>query len=116
MTLGGTGDDGKTDGVIFAINAQTTATGVTASQKDGRLVLTSADGKAVNLSNPETTDGKGALAKVGLSAGTTQAQLTADTSVSLNGIEVKFKKRRLDGRHRVLDKQCKHRRNCQQKC
>lgn len=92
MTLGGTGDDGKTDGVIFAINAQTTATGVTASQKDGRLVLTSADGKAVNLSNPETTNGKGALAKVGLTSGTTQAQLTADTSVSLNGIEVKFKK------------------------
>ncbi len=92
MTLGGTGGDGKTDGVIFAINAQTTATGVTASQKDGRLVLTSADGKAVNLSNPETTNGKGALAKVGLTSGTTQAQLTADTSVSLNGIEVKFKK------------------------
>ena len=92
MTLGGTTNDGKTDGVIFAINAQTTATGVTASQKDGRLVLTSADGKAVNLSNPETTNGKGALAKVGLTSGTTQAQLTADTSVSLNGIEVKFKK------------------------
>ena len=91
-TLGGTTNDGKTDGVIFAINAQTTATGVTASQKDGRLVLTSADGKAVNLSNPETADGKGALANVGLTAGTTQAQLTADTSVSLNGIEVKFKK------------------------
>ena len=49
-------------------------------------------GKAVNLSNPETTDGKGALAKEALSAGTTQAHLTADTSVSLNGIEVKFKK------------------------
>ncbi|WP_130872364.1 flagellin [Pseudomonas bubulae] len=92
MTLGGTTKDGKTDGVIFAINAQTTTTGVTASQKDGRLVLTSADGKAVNLSNPETTNGKGALAKVGLTAGTTQAQLDKDTSVSLNGIEVKFKK------------------------
>ena len=92
MTLGGTTNDGKTDGVIFAINAQTTATGVVASQKDGRLVLTSTDGKAVNLSNPETTAGKGALAKVGLTAGSTQAQLTADTSVSLNGTEVKFKK------------------------
>ena len=92
MTLGGTGNDGKTDGVIFAINEQTGTTGVTASQKDGRLVLTSADGKAVNLSNPETAAGKGALAKVGLTAGSTQAQLTADTSVSLNGTEVKFKK------------------------
>ena len=92
MTLGGTGGDGKTDGVIFAINEQTTTTGVTASQKDGRLVLTSADGKAVNLSNPETATGKGALAKVGLTAGTTQAQLDKDTSISLNGTEVKFKK------------------------
>ncbi|MFJ3431269.1 MULTISPECIES: flagellin N-terminal helical domain-containing protein [Pseudomonas] len=92
MTLGGTGGDGKTDGVIFAINEQTATTGVSASQKDGRLVLTSTDGKAVNLSNPETATGKGALAKVGLTAGTTQAQLDKDTSISLNGTEVKFKK------------------------
>lgn len=92
MTLGGTGGDGKTDGVIFAINEQTGTTGVSASQKDGRLVLTSTDGKAVNLSNPETATGKGALAKVGLTAGTTQAQLDKDTSISLNGTEVKFKK------------------------
>ncbi|MDD2055833.1 flagellin, partial [Pseudomonas putida] len=73
--------------------ATVTATGVTASQKDGRLVLTSADGKAIKLDNgSNATSGPGALAKLGLQSGTTQAKLTADTSVILNGVEVKFKK------------------------
>ncbi|WP_019409938.1 flagellin [Pseudomonas psychrophila] len=82
--------------VINAINGKdggnTTKTGVKASQQDGRLVLTSADGKPVNLSNGTATGGPGSLAKLGLSAGTTQAKLTADTSVAFNGVEVKFKK------------------------
>ena len=92
MTLGGTGGAGATDGIMFAINAQTATTGVTASQKDGRLELTSAGGKAVILTNETTTDeGKGALAKLGLTAGSTQAKLVDDTSITLNGTEVKFK-------------------------
>ncbi|MFJ4140143.1 flagellin N-terminal helical domain-containing protein [Pseudomonas fragi] len=81
--------------VISAINtpATVTKTGVTASEQDGRLVLTSADGKAVSLTNgSDTTKGPGSLAKIGLSAGATQAKLTADTSVTFNGVEVKFKK------------------------
>ena len=87
--------DGTT-GIIATINAQATAggkTGVTASAQDGRLVLTSKDGKAVTLSDEAgTTPGKGALAQLGLTAGKTEAKLTADTSVTMNGIEVKFKK------------------------
>ncbi|MQU23018.1 flagellin [Pseudomonas helleri] len=82
--------------VITSINgvagAVTAKTGVTASQQDGRLVLTSADGKPVNLSNGAGANGPGSLAKIGLSAGTTQPKLTADTSVTFNGVEVKFKK------------------------
>ncbi|RUT37358.1 flagellin [Pseudomonas sp. PAMC 29040] len=90
MKLEGTG------GVIETINAQTTAagkTGVTASAQDGRLVLTSQDGKAVSLTDQaDTPEGKGALAQLGLAAGKTEAKLTADTSVTMNGVEVKFKK------------------------
>ena len=83
---------GATGSLIAEINGATTSTGVTASEKDGRLVLTSAAGKPINLSNPDTTAGKGALASLGLSAGSTQPKLTVDTSISLNGVEVKFKK------------------------
>ncbi|NMY04377.1 flagellin [Pseudomonas sp. WS 5059] len=68
--------------------------GVTASvSAEGRLELASADGKAIKLGNgtgPATEGGAGALAKLGLSAGTTEAKLGAATSVSLNGTEVKF--------------------------
>ncbi len=68
--------------------------GVTASvSTDGRLQLTSADGKAIKLGNgtgAAAAGGAGALAKLGLSAGTTEAKLGAATSVSLNGTEVKF--------------------------
>ncbi|MBS7845654.1 flagellin [Pseudomonas fluorescens] len=68
--------------------------GVSASvSADGRLQLTSADGKAVKLGNgtgAAAAGGAGALAKLGLSAGTTEAKLGSATSVSLNGTEVKF--------------------------
>ncbi|MQU55444.1 flagellin [Pseudomonas sp. FSL R10-1339] len=83
------------DDVIGLINAKATVdkTGVTASSQDGRLVLTSADGKPVSLANgADATTGPGSLAKLGLTTGSTQAKLTADTSVSFNGVEVKFKK------------------------
>ena len=74
------------------IAAEKTKTGVDASVKDGRLVLTSTDGKAINLADGAGTDGPGSLSKLGLTAGSTQAKLTNDTSVSFNGVEVKFKK------------------------
>lgn len=56
--------------------------------KEGRISITSEDGKDIKLTN--TTSGS--LSQLGLSAGTSQAKLTADTSVTLNGVEVKFKK------------------------
>ncbi len=87
------------DGIIAKINESTDGvggvggTGVIATSENGRLVLTSRDGKAVKLADNATTPaGKGALAQLGLTAGSTQAKLGADTSVTLNGIEVKFKK------------------------
>ncbi|WP_338648390.1 flagellin [Pseudomonas sp. ML2-2023-3] len=55
---------------------------------EGRIELKSTDGNDVKLANVSG----GSLAKLGLSAGTSQAKLTADTSIELNGVEVKFKK------------------------
>ncbi|MFJ4117290.1 flagellin [Pseudomonas psychrophila] len=78
-------------GILAKINESTIDTGVIATSDNGRLVLTSAKGEPVTLSNPETATGKGALAQLGLTAGSTQAKLATDTSVTLNGIEVKFK-------------------------
>ncbi len=63
--------------------------GVTASaSSDGRLVLTSADGKDVKLENTTA----GALDSLGLTSGTTKSKLQADTSITMNGVEVKFSK------------------------
>lgn len=85
--------------MVDAINAKntgTTATGVKAAvSSEGRLELTSADGKAIKLGNgtspvADAKGGAGALAKLGLSSGSTEAKLGSDTSVSLNGTEVKF--------------------------
>ncbi|KAI2694516.1 flagellin [Pseudomonas sp. TNT3] len=80
--------------IALAINTQsaTDKTGVTAAvSSEGRLQLTSADGKAIKLANGATADGgAGALAKLGLTAGSTEAKLGSATSVSLNGTEVKF--------------------------
>ncbi|WP_426105325.1 flagellin [Pseudomonas sp. TWR1-1-3] len=73
---------------VLADIAAEAGTGATATYKDGRITLTSGDGKDIKLSN---TDG-GSLAQLGLSAGTSQAKLKADTSIELNGVEVKFKK------------------------
>lgn len=86
----------KLTDIADAINASNTTNkfGVTASvSADGRLELASADGKAIKLGNGTGVAGNGgagALAKLGLSAGTTEAKLAAATSVSLNGTEVKF--------------------------
>ena len=77
----------KVTDVLDKIAAQA-GTGATATITDGRLTVTSGDGKDIKLSN---TDG-GSLAQLGLSAGTSQAKLTKDTSIELNGVEVKFKK------------------------
>jgi len=79
--------------VVTAINTETANTGVTAALDKGRLILTSEDGKDITLANgSDATTGPGALAKVGLTAGKSEAKVTEDTSVTLNGVEVKFQK------------------------
>ena len=55
---------------------------------DGRVQVTSENGSDVALKNVSS----GALSTLGLSASTSQAKLGADTSINLNGVEVKFKK------------------------
>jgi flagellin len=78
--------------ILKAINDQKATTGVTATEDKGRLMLSSVDGKAIKLDNGPSPEGAGALAKLGLTAGSSQAKLTTDTSVILNGVDVKFKK------------------------
>lgn len=58
--------------------------------ENGRLTLTSADGEAISLANADGNEGL--LGKLGLTAGTTQAKLEADTSITLNGTEIKLAK------------------------
>ena len=88
--------DADMTAIAAAITAESATTGVSASvSKEGRLELSSVDGKAIKLGNgtspaADAKGGAGALAKLGLSAGTTEAKLGSDTSVSLNGTEVKF--------------------------
>ncbi|UVL65506.1 flagellin [Pseudomonas sp. B21-031] len=90
--IGAAAGDAMSD-VLQAINDETATTGVSATlSTEGRLQLSSIDGKAINLTNGTGAAGQGALAKVGLAAGTTEAKLVADTSISLNGTEVKFTK------------------------
>ncbi|MEW5713026.1 flagellin [Pseudomonas sp. SB113] len=67
--------------------ATAAGTGGTATLVDGRVKVTSGGGADIKLAN--TTSGS--LSQLGLSAGTSQAKLTSDTSVSVNGVEVKFK-------------------------
>ncbi|WP_426935052.1 flagellin [Pseudomonas fulva] len=57
-----------------------------AIDSDGRIKITSKDGEDVKLANKDS----GSLAQLGLTAGTSQAKTTEDTSVTLNGVEVKF--------------------------
>ncbi|MBJ2237525.1 flagellin [Pseudomonas fluorescens] len=74
--------------VVLGKIAAEAGTGATAAFTDGRVVLTSGDGKDIKLANTAS----GSLSQLGLSAGTSQAKLTADTSIDVNGVEVKFKK------------------------
>ncbi len=85
--------------VVTKINAKTAdsadtppipGTGVKAAVVDGRLQLSSLDGKAIKLENGDGAAGAGALAKVGLSAGTSAPKLADASSINLNGTEIKF--------------------------
>ena len=76
--------------VMQSINAETANTGVSASEKDGRIVLSSADGKGESI---QLADGAaGSLKTLGLNAGTTTAKLQENTAINLNGTEVKLAK------------------------
>ena len=66
----------------------TAAGGAPASITAGRISLASSNGADIKLANNVS----GSLAQLGLSAGTSQAKLKEDTSIELNGVEVKFKK------------------------
>ena len=76
--------------ITSVVASLTTAagTGGSASFTNGRFQVTSGQGADIQLANNTS----GSLSQLGLTAGTTQAKLTADTSISLNGVEVKFKK------------------------
>ncbi|SUD43549.1 flagellin domain-containing protein [Pseudomonas fluorescens] len=74
--------------VLASIKTAVGGTGDATIGTDGRIQVKSDGGSDVVLSNNDA----GSLAALGLSAGTSQAKLTADTSVNLNGVEVKFKK------------------------
>tara|TARA_R110000851_G_scaffold190149_2_gene340513 strand:- start:414 stop:2348 length:1935 start_codon:yes stop_codon:yes gene_type:complete len=77
--------------IADAINADTTIEGITASvTQDGRLKLNSEDGKEIKLA--DAAGSAGSLQALGLTAGTTDAKLTENTSISLNGTEVKLAK------------------------
>ncbi|MQT86378.1 MULTISPECIES: flagellin N-terminal helical domain-containing protein [Pseudomonas] len=80
----------KTNTVSQVIDKMSAIEGIKSAtfNSEGRVELTSTDGNDIKLTN---TAG-GSLAQLGLSAGTSQAKLTADTSIELNGVEVKFKK------------------------
>jgi flagellin len=78
----------STLGTVLTSIAAQAGTGATAAIVDGRIKVTSGDGEDIKLANTAS----GSLSQLGLSAGTSQAKLTADTSIDLNGVEVKFKK------------------------
>src|SRR5690606_330102 len=78
----------KINDVMKAINDQSETTGVTASQKDGRLVLSSQDGASIKLA--DAAGAAGSLSTLGLTSGTTAAKLQESTSINLNGTEVKL--------------------------
>jgi len=77
----------KIDDVLTLVKA-VDGVGSAAIGADGRIQVTSKDGNDVVLKNVTS----GALSSLGLSSGTSQAKLGADTSITLNGVEVKFKK------------------------
>lgn len=75
------------DTVLGKLKAEA-GTNATATFTDGRVTLTSGEGKDIKLANTVS----GSLSQLGLSAGTSQAKLKEDTSIDVNGVEVKFKK------------------------
>ncbi|MDN7139147.1 flagellin [Pseudomonas sp. JQ170] len=93
MTVNGSAISwGATDTITSVLAQIKTADGIDAAKTkidgDGRISITSKDGSDVKLVNTDS----GSLATLGLTAGTTEAKTGEDTSVTLNGVEVKFAK------------------------
>ncbi|MBF8743516.1 flagellin [Pseudomonas guariconensis] len=72
--------------VLTDIKTNANNIGDAAIDADGRIKITSKDGNDVQLSNKIS----GSLSQLGLTAGTTEAKTGKDTSITLNGVEVKF--------------------------
>ncbi|CAI8868209.1 flagellin [Pseudomonas sp. IT-P176] len=81
---------GATDTIADVLSEIAGATGIKSADisPEGRIQVISEDGSDIKLSNTVS----GSLSQLGLSAATSQAKLTDDTSINLNGVEVKFKK------------------------
>lgn len=81
-----------TDDVDTILASISTATGgaVTGEVEGGRITLKSVDGATVELADVSANGGL--LGKLGMTAGSTNAKLTEDTSITLNGTEVKLAK------------------------
>lgn len=81
-------DTDDVDTILAAIDTATGGDVTGAVDTNGRITLTSANGESIELADATG----GSLASLGLSAGTTEATLQSDTSVTLNGTEIKLRK------------------------
>lgn len=81
-------DTDDVDTILAAIDTATGGDVTGAVDTNGRITLTSANGESIELADATG----GSLASLGLSAGTTEATLQSDTSVTLNGTEIKLSK------------------------
>ncbi|KMM79037.1 flagellin [Pseudomonas deceptionensis] len=91
VTLGATGKDTVKD-VLDQLNALPDV-GSATIDKNGRISLTSADGKALTLADGANANGgPGSLAALGLASGTTNVKTVADTSLKIGATEIKIAK------------------------
>ncbi|MFV3386001.1 flagellin [Pseudomonas sp. NY15364] len=77
------------DDILAAISTATDGA-VTGTVSGGRITLESSNGAPIKLA--DVNGNSGLLGELGLKAGTTNAKLDADTSITLNGTEVKLAK------------------------
>lgn len=81
--------DDDVDDILAAISTATDGA-VTGTASGGRITLESSNGAPIKLA--DANGNSGLLGELGLKAGTTNAKLDADTSITLNGTEVKLAK------------------------
>src|SRR5690554_3862803 len=82
-------DTDDVDDILAAISTATDGA-VTGTVSGGRITLESSNGAPIKLA--DANGNSGLLGELGLKAGTTNAKLDADTSITLNGTEVKLAK------------------------